>query len=91
MKKLMLSLFFMAPLISIAAHAEEAVCHRCEEIREYNKTHHKNYEYYEDYLKDCEAPTMCKPEKKPVSKAQQAAPQTKATQNTAERAKQSPQ
>lgn len=28
------------------------VCLHCEEIREDNKLHHKNYEYYEDYLKD---------------------------------------
>lgn len=32
--------------------ADEPVCPRCESIREYNKTHHKNYKYYEDYLKD---------------------------------------
>lgn len=31
--------------------ADEAVCPRCEEIREYNAAHHQNYEYYEDYLK----------------------------------------
>lgn len=36
----------------VALHAEGAVCHKCEEIREYNKTHHKNYDYYEDYLKE---------------------------------------
>jgi hypothetical protein len=30
----------------------QAVCKMCEEIREYNAEHHKNYEYYEDYLKD---------------------------------------
>lgn len=34
-----------------SAQAEPPVCHRCEEIREYNKEHHKNYKYYEDYLK----------------------------------------
>lgn len=28
----------------------EPVCERCEEIREYNALHHKNYDYYEDYL-----------------------------------------
>lgn len=31
--------------------AKEAVCHRCEEVREYNAEHHKNYEYYDDYAK----------------------------------------
>ena len=57
---------FSMLLLSAAAgvHAEEAVCPRCEEIREYNKTHHKNYEYYEDYLKDADAPQMCKPSAK---------------------------
>lgn len=38
---------FVLPLIS-----GEPVCHHCEEIRLYNAEHHKNYEYYEDYLKD---------------------------------------
>lgn len=45
-----------------SSYADEPVCHRCEEIREYNKTHHQNFEYYEDYLKSEEAgapPTMC--------------------------------
>ena len=34
-----------------ATTAKEAVCHRCEEVREYNAEHHKNYEYYDDYAK----------------------------------------
>jgi hypothetical protein len=29
----------------------EPVCKKCEVIREYNKEHPGNYEYYEDYLK----------------------------------------
>lgn len=33
-------------------HSGDGICHRCEEIREYNKTHHQNYEYYEDYLRE---------------------------------------
>lgn len=33
---------------------DDGVCKKCEVIREYNKTHHKNYEYYDDYLKDNE-------------------------------------
>lgn len=46
---------FAAALLGLTAaaflHAEEPVCHHCEEIREYNAAHHQNYEYYEDYLK----------------------------------------
>lgn len=30
----------------------EPVCKRCEEIRKDNALHHKNYNYYEDYLND---------------------------------------
>jgi hypothetical protein len=30
----------------------DELCPRCEEIREYNKAHHHNYEYFEDYQKD---------------------------------------
>ncbi len=43
-------LFSAAPI-----HAEEEtgpVCKKCEMIREYNKQHPNNYEYYEDYLKE---------------------------------------
>ncbi len=35
-----------------AALQAEATCARCEEIRADNAVNHKNYEYYEDYLKD---------------------------------------
>lgn len=28
----------------------EPVCHKCEIIREYNKEHPGDYEYYDDYL-----------------------------------------
>lgn len=49
--------FFIAlTLFSLSSNfvlaMEEPVCEKCEVIREYNKTHHKNYEYYEDYLKE---------------------------------------
>lgn len=30
----------------------EEVCHRCAEIRAYNALHHRNYDYYDDYLKE---------------------------------------
>ena len=33
-----------------AINSAESVCHRCEEIREYNAEHHENFEYYDDYL-----------------------------------------
>ena len=39
----------IAPFASFAE--EEPVCHRCEIIREHNKKHPGDYEYYEDYLK----------------------------------------
>lgn len=33
--------------------AEEPVCHKCQIIREYNRTHKEtDFIYYEDYLKD---------------------------------------
>lgn len=41
-----------ATITTTGLQASGGVCFHCEEIREYNKTHHKNYEYYEDYLKD---------------------------------------
>lgn len=52
MKKTLIFGFVCLTVFSFAnAVAEEKVCHRCEQIREYNKDHHQNYEYYEDYLK----------------------------------------
>lgn len=36
---------------SFATAAEGKICKKCEAQREYNKLHHKDYEYYEDYLK----------------------------------------
>jgi hypothetical protein len=42
----------LATAIAVPAlYAEDGICHRCEVIREQNKTSHHNYEYYEDYLK----------------------------------------
>lgn len=46
------SLFFSSIFLLISELHAEPVCPKCEAIREYNKTHHKNYEYYEDYLKE---------------------------------------
>ena len=41
-----------AAIVSVqTVSSNEAVCHRCEEVREYNAAHHKNYEYFEDYAK----------------------------------------
>lgn len=37
--------------VIVYSHAEGAVCHHCEDIREYNAKYHQNYEYYDDYLK----------------------------------------
>lgn len=46
----LLTFFSLASGFSFAK--EEGTCEKCEVIREYNKTHHKNYEYYDDYLKE---------------------------------------
>ena len=35
-------------------YAEEGVCQSCQQNRKKNITEHKNYEYYEDYLKEQE-------------------------------------
>jgi hypothetical protein len=62
-------MIFMGMAI-FSLNADEPVCHRCEEIREYNAKYHVNYEYYEDYLKaekNKQAPpekTIPKPDKK---------------------------
>jgi hypothetical protein len=43
--------------------AEEApVCHRCEEIREYNAKYHENFEYYDDYVKKDDKEVIVKPD-----------------------------
>lgn len=38
---------FLLPAILLA----EPVCKKCEVIREYNKSHPGDFEYYDDYLK----------------------------------------
>lgn len=43
--------FLLITLFSFNALYAEPVCPKCEVIREYNKTHAGDYEYYEDYLK----------------------------------------
>lgn len=42
----------------------EPVCHKCEIVRDYNKKHPGEYEYYDDYLKNHEEnvnPSLEKP------------------------------
>jgi hypothetical protein len=41
---------FATAVAAVGIYAEDGICHRCEVIREQNKTQHHNYEYYEDYL-----------------------------------------
>lgn len=50
--KVIIFTLFWGVSFSFFLNAQEKVCQRCEEIREYNAKHHKNYEYYEDYLKE---------------------------------------
>lgn len=52
MKSVLTPLAACAAVLSFQTiSAQEAVCHRCEEVREYNAEHHKNFEYFEDYVK----------------------------------------
>lgn len=51
MRYLLLSCLAATALIPALRAEEEPVCHRCEVIREHNKKHPGEYEYYEDYLK----------------------------------------
>lgn len=48
MKKIM-GVFFISSISGALSASNGAVCTKCEEIREYNKTHHQNYEYFEDF------------------------------------------
>lgn len=49
-------LFAFAFIFTAAAHEVQAVCKKCEDLREYHRTHpENNYENYEDYLKDMQA------------------------------------
>lgn len=43
------ALFLLLSLPCVLS-SEEPVCKKCEVIREYNKEHPGDYEYYEDYL-----------------------------------------
>lgn len=50
----MKSMFGLLGILTSATfqvYADGPVCHHCEEIRLYNKEHHQNFEYYDDYLK----------------------------------------
>ncbi len=51
----MRNLIFIVSVFAINTVFSEPVCHKCEEIREYNRTHKEtDFIYYEDYLKDKE-------------------------------------
>lgn len=39
-----------AALAAQSLTAQEKKCHRCEAVREYNAEHHKNFEYFDDYV-----------------------------------------
>lgn len=59
---------FAALMAIPALQAEDGICHRCEVIRENNKSH-QNFEYYDDYLKsqNCgQQPASCAPAAKNV-------------------------
>lgn len=54
MKSLTLTLFALFISFSGLSYAE-AVCKKCQLVREYNEKNPSKYEFYEDYLKDKEA------------------------------------
>jgi hypothetical protein len=57
MRKLILAISSLTCGLFVIADAEP-VCHKCEVIREYNRTHKESdFTYYEDYLKDKEEKT----------------------------------
>jgi len=39
-------------VVSLPLHASSSGCARCDQIREDNALHHKNYDYYEDFEKE---------------------------------------
>lgn len=51
MKNLSMGLLSLSGISLFSLNGQEAVCHRCEEIREYNAENHQNFDYYDDYLK----------------------------------------
>lgn len=57
-------LICLASIASSAFAGEEPVCHKCEIIREHNKKHPGEYEYYEDYLKHQKENAEALPDKK---------------------------
>lgn len=64
-----------------------AGCPMCDEIREYNAEHHKNYTYYEDYLKELgNAPASEESLKNAPAPIQNAATAKKAAPVVAEKA-----
>lgn len=54
MNRILLVIFGVC-LCATRVESDEPVCAHCAEVREYNKEHHKNYEYFDDYLKDPQA------------------------------------
>lgn len=50
MKYLAISTIVLLSSLTGNLSAESAPCAHCEVIREYNKTHHQNFEYYDAYL-----------------------------------------
>jgi len=51
--------------ISLPLQSSSSGCARCDQIREDNKLHHHNYEYYEDYEKqETDKPTVAPAVKK---------------------------
>ncbi len=50
-KKMTVAVLSLLCLSAVSLQAESSGCARCDDIREYNKEHHKNYNYYEDYEK----------------------------------------
>lgn len=59
-----LSVAAFSTMTIISLNSNEPVCHRCEEIREYNAEHHQNFDYYDDYLKSQQNVSTEKQEKK---------------------------
>lgn len=50
-KTVLFAILSLSGITAFSVSSEEAICHRCEEIREYNAEHHQNFEYYDEYLR----------------------------------------
>ena len=50
LKRMSFIAFTLSAISMRLLYSEEPVCHRCEEIREYNAEHHHNFEYYDEFL-----------------------------------------